>query len=59
MSCTSPLPSSATGRYGANGAAADRQGLCLASFGQYDDAQKAEQRTIKRRLNHGYTERAA
>jgi predicted DNA-binding WGR domain protein len=31
----------------------------LASFGQYDDAQKAEQRTIKRRLNHGYIERAA
>lgn len=28
-------------------------------FDRYDDAQKAEQRIIKRRLRHGYTMRSA
>jgi predicted DNA-binding WGR domain protein len=31
----------------------------ITSFVQYDDAAKAERQTIKRRLRHGYTERAA
>jgi predicted DNA-binding WGR domain protein len=31
----------------------------LTSFEQFDEAQKAERRAIKRRLSHGYTERAA
>jgi predicted DNA-binding WGR domain protein len=29
------------------------------SFAHYDDAEKAERQIIKRRLNHGYTDRAA
>jgi predicted DNA-binding WGR domain protein len=29
------------------------------SFERFDDAQKAQRRAIKRRLRHGYTERAA
>jgi predicted DNA-binding WGR domain protein len=31
----------------------------ITSFDRYDEAQKAEQQTVKRRLQHGYTERAA
>jgi predicted DNA-binding WGR domain protein len=31
----------------------------VTSFDRYDEAQKAEQRSIKRRLQHGYSERAA
>ena len=31
----------------------------VTSFDSYDAAEKAERRTIKRRLNHGYSERAA
>jgi predicted DNA-binding WGR domain protein len=31
----------------------------LTSFKQYADAEKAQAHAIKRRLSHGYTERAA
>jgi predicted DNA-binding WGR domain protein len=31
----------------------------LTSFERFEEAQKAEARAIKRRLQHGYTERAA
>jgi predicted DNA-binding WGR domain protein len=31
----------------------------MTSFDGYDEAQKAEARAIKRRLQHGYSERAA
>lgn len=31
----------------------------VTSFDRYDEAQKEEQRTIKRRLQHGYSVRAA
>ena len=31
----------------------------LTSFEQFDEAQKAQARAIKRRLQHGYSERAA
>jgi predicted DNA-binding WGR domain protein len=31
----------------------------LTSFARYDDAEKAERQIIKRRLSHGYTDRAA
>jgi predicted DNA-binding WGR domain protein len=60
MSFAWPLLSSANGRYSASGAAAGRRGTVRqTSFAHYDDAEKAERQIIKRRLNHGYTDRAA